>query len=111
MEPVAFRERVRVHDQYGPVGVIGSGEYEEVGQVQAGIAAGGLEVGGAEVVRHGYSFGGTCLGGRAAQGISWAGFVAEISVEARHLVMRDPPAGAGLADDQAEGHREGRAGP
>src|SRR6266571_6883107 len=77
VEPVAFRERVRVHDQYGPVGVIGSGEYEEVGQVQAGIVAGVLEVGGAEVVRHGYSFGGTCLGGRAAQGISCAGFVAE----------------------------------
>src|SRR5258707_9326131 len=68
MEPVAFRERVRVHDQYGPVGVIGSGEYEEVGQVQTGIVAGVLEVGGAEVVRHGYSFGGTSLGSRAAPG-------------------------------------------
>ena len=53
VEPVALREGVRVHDQHGPVGVIGRGEHEEVGEIQAGVVAGGLEVGGTEVVRHG----------------------------------------------------------
>src|SRR5262249_41198207 len=53
VEPVALRERVRVHDQHGPAGVTGRREDEQVGQVQTGIVAGGLEVGGAEVVRHG----------------------------------------------------------
>ena len=53
VEPVAFGEGVGVHDQHGPAGVTGRGEYEQVGQVQAGIVAGVLEVGGAEVVRHG----------------------------------------------------------
>ena len=51
VEPVAG-EGVGVHDEHGPVGVIGGGEHEQVGQVEAGIVAGGLEVGGAEMVRH-----------------------------------------------------------
>jgi hypothetical protein len=55
VEPVALRERVRVHDQHGLVRVIGRREDEQVGQVQTGIVARGLEVGGAEVVRHGGS--------------------------------------------------------
>jgi hypothetical protein len=55
VEPVALGERVGVHDQHGLAGVIGCREDEQVGQVQAGVAAGGLEVGGAEVVRHGCS--------------------------------------------------------
>ena len=62
VEPVAVGEGVGVHDEHGPVGVVGRGEHEQVGQVQAGIVAGGLEVGGAEVVRHGHSFGHKGLG-------------------------------------------------
>jgi hypothetical protein len=58
VEPVAFGEGVRVHDQHGPVGVVGRREHEQVGQVQAGVVAGVLEVGGTEVVRHGHSFAG-----------------------------------------------------
>src|SRR5262249_2547121 len=49
-------EGVGVHDQHGPGGVTGRREDEQVGQVQAGIAAGVLELGGAEVVGHGGSF-------------------------------------------------------
>src|SRR5262249_1909680 len=58
VEPVAFGEGVGVHDQHGPVRVIGCREDEQVGQVQAGIVAGVLELGGAEVVGHGGSLGG-----------------------------------------------------
>jgi hypothetical protein len=60
VEPVAFGERVGVHDQHGPVGVIGRREDEQVGQVQTGVVAGVFEVGGAEMVRHGHSFDGRC---------------------------------------------------
>jgi hypothetical protein len=68
VEPVAVGEGVRVHDQHGPVGVIGRREHKQIGQVQTGIVAGVLEVGGAEVVRHRHSFGGRRLGGGAAAG-------------------------------------------
>src|ERR1022692_2580536 len=37
------------------------------------------------------------------------GFIAEISVEARHLVVGDPPAVGVLADDHTEVHGEGGA--
>src|SRR5262249_40548188 len=60
VEPVALREGVRVHDQHGSAGVIGRREHEEIGQVQTGIVARGLEVRGTEVVRHWSSFGVWC---------------------------------------------------
>jgi hypothetical protein len=44
VEPVAFRERVRVHDQHGPVGVIGCREDEQVGQVQTASSPGCLSL-------------------------------------------------------------------
>jgi hypothetical protein len=52
VEPVAVAEGVGVHDEHGPVGVIGGGEHIQLGQVEAGVVAGGLEVGGAEMIRH-----------------------------------------------------------
>ena len=60
--------RVRVHDQHGRAGVVtvqqgvvmfragGRREDEHVGEVQAAVVAGELEVVGAEVVRHGVFF-------------------------------------------------------
>jgi hypothetical protein len=68
VESVAFGERVGVHDQHGLAGVTGRREDEQVGQVQAGIVAGVLEFGGAEVVRHDHSFGDGYLGGGATAG-------------------------------------------
>jgi hypothetical protein len=44
MEPVTLHERVGVQDQHGPVGVIGRGEDEKLGQVQAGTVAGCLRL-------------------------------------------------------------------
>jgi len=45
--------RVGVQDQHGRARVIGRGEHEDIGEVQAAVVAGELQVVGAEVVRHG----------------------------------------------------------
>lgn len=49
----ARRERVHVDDQHRSAGVSGRREGEQVGQVQARVVAGKLEIGRAEVVGHG----------------------------------------------------------
>jgi hypothetical protein len=46
---------------------------------------------------------------QAGPGHSLTGVIAEISVEARHLVVDDPPAVGVVADDHAEVHGEGGA--
>jgi len=48
----AGHERVHVDDQHRRAGVAGRLEDEQVGEVQARVVAGVLEIGGAEVVRH-----------------------------------------------------------
>src|SRR4029077_19224539 len=52
----ALEKRIRVHDQHGPIAVAGCGEYEQVREVETGIAPWELEgmlvVAGAEMVGH-----------------------------------------------------------